>query len=190
MKNLNTRSGTLVRGLFSCNNLSNMKPRSLKPVPLTADSFRLYGDVIECADHALQKSINYGNTTRFHDLAALDLTAQGGRPLVSIFRSTPVPRPVAVKVMERHPLSSQAFYPLSQRPYLVVVAPAGDFDVKNLAAFVAGAHQGVNYHKGTWHHYSLALDAVSDFLVIDRGGPEKNCDEVFLDEKDQVVIAY
>lgn len=153
-------------------------PMKLKPEPLTAAAFAPYGDVIEVSDRAEARDINYGNTTRYHALAALDLAQDGGKPLVSIFRSTPLSRPVAVKVMERHPLSSQAFYPLDKRPYLVVVAPAGDFDVQKLKAFVAGPSQGVNYARGTWHHYSLALDAVSDFLVIDRGGPEKNCDEV------------
>lgn len=154
----------------------------LKPVPLTAEGFAPYGDVIELSDGAVQKIINYGHTVRFHDLARLDLGAQDGQPLVSIFRSTPLPHPIAVRVIERHPLSSQAFYPLSRHPYLVVVAGKGKFDIGNLKAFVAAPGQGVNYHKGTWHHYSLALEDVSDFLVIDRGGPEKNCDEVFLED--------
>ena len=38
----------------------------------------------------------------------------------------------------------------------------------------------VNYHAGTWHHPLLALDGISDFLVIDRAGPGNNCDEVEL----------
>ena len=153
----------------------------LKPAPLTAAAFAPYGDVIEAGQGAVQKIINYGNTIRFHDLARLDLTGDHGQPLVSIFRSTPLPRPIGVKVMERHPLSSQALYPLGPNPYLVVVAERGEFSPENLKAFLARPGQGVNYHKGVWHHYSLALDGVSDFLVIDRGGPEKNCDEVFLD---------
>lgn len=167
-----------------------MKPCVLKPAPLTAEDFLPYGDVIECADRVKQISINYGNTTRFHDLAGLDLDAELGRPIVSIFRSTPLPRPVEIRIMERHPLSSQAFYPLSARPYLVVVAPRGDFDPKKIQAFLAGPAQGVNYHRGTWHHYSLALDAVSDFLVIDRAGPGQNCDEVTLGEESRISIDY
>lgn len=162
----------------------------LKPKPLTAEAFAPYGDVIECATAKELRNINYGQTERYHDLARLDLAAESGQPLVSIFRSTPLPRPIAVKIMERHPLSSQAFYPLGNHPYMVVVAEAGEFDVSKLRAFVAGPQQGVNYRKGTWHHYSLALDKVCDFLVIDRGGPEKNCDEVFLEEKDIRTIDY
>ncbi len=155
-----------------------MTSRVLKPEPLTAAAFAPYGDVISCAAAKEQRSINYGNTVRFHDLARLDLTVGEGQPTVSIFRSSPVPRPIDIKIMERHPLSSQAFYPLSGRPYMVVVAPRGSFDPARLKAFLAGTDQGVNYHAGTWHHYSLALEDVSDFLVIDRDGPGDNCDEI------------
>jgi ureidoglycolate lyase len=105
-------------------------------------------------------------------------------PLLSIFRTRPLDLPISIKVMERHPLSSQAFYPLSNRPYLVVVAARGDFSAENLKAFIADGDQGVNYHRGVWHHFSLSLDETSDFLVIDRGGPEKNCDEVFIEDQD------
>lgn len=161
----------------------------LKPAPLTVESFAPFGDVIDESNARERREINYGYTQRFHDLARLDLTEAGGTPLVSLFRSTPLPRPIAVKVMERHPLSSQAFYPLSGRPYMVVVADRGDFKLESLRAFVAAAYQGVNYHAGVWHHFSLALDAPSDFLVIDRGGSEKNCDEVFLDAQN-ITIDY
>lgn len=160
----------------------------LKPQALTAQAFAPYGDVIEVANAKEIRQINYGHTRRFHDLAELDLLGNEGKALVSIFRSTPLARPVPIKVMEVHPLSSQAFIPLNGRPYLVVVAGQGPFEVKNLRVFLAGPEQGVNYHKGCWHHYSLALEATSDFLVIDRDGPGDNCQEVFLDE--EIVIDY
>jgi ureidoglycolate lyase len=156
----------------------------LTPAPLTAEAFAPYGDVIQCSAGAERRDINYGHTERFHNLAALDLTADSGVPLLSIFRTRPLDLPIPIKVMERHPLSSQAFYPLSNRPYLVVVAARGDFRAENLKAFIADGDQGVNYHRGVWHHFSLSLDETSDFLVIDRGGPEKNCDEVFIEDQD------
>ncbi|MBS2034574.1 ureidoglycolate lyase [bacterium] len=160
----------------------------LKPEPLTAEAFAPYGEVIEVANAAQIREINYGNTRRFHDLAGLDLLQAEGRAVLSIFRSTPLARPVPIRVMEVHPLSSQAFMPLSGRPYLVVVAGQGDFAISKLRAFVAGPHQGVNYRRGCWHHYSLALEETSDFLVIDRDGPGDNCLEVFLDE--EIVVDY
>lgn len=160
--------------------------KKLQPEPLTAEAFAPYGEVLEPANASEVRTINYGNTRRFHALAGVEVGE--GSALVSIFRSSPLPRPIPIKVMEVHPLGSQAFMPLSGHPYLVVVAGKGEFDVKNLRVFLAGPEQGVNYHKGCWHHYSLALDAVSDFLVIDRDGPGDNCQEVFLDE--EIVIDY
>ena len=88
--------------------------------------------------------------------------------------------------MERHPLGSQAFIPLSGRPYLVVV---GRDKPENLEVFLAGPTQGVNYRAGTWHHYSLALEAPSDFLVIDRVGPGENLEEVVLNPQQRIRIA-
>lgn len=153
--------------------------RALHPAPLTAARFAQFGDVIEARGAA--RTINDGHALRFHDLAALELDADGGRGVVSIFRSTPPAYPFAIKTMERHPQSSQAFMPLSGRPFLVVVAPAGDFDAGLVEAFVASASQGVNLRKGVWHHFNLALEAPSEFLVIDRDGPGENTDEVALD---------
>ena len=159
----------------------------LKPEPLSAQAFAPYGDVIEVGNARERREINYGNTIRFHDLADLEMGTDG-KGVVSVFRSKPLARPISLKVMEVHPLASQAFVPLSGRPYLVVVAGQGEFAVANLRVFLAGSKQGVNYRRGCWHHYSLALEEPSDFLVIDREGPGNNCREVFLDE--EIVVDY
>lgn len=152
--------------------------RILTPLALTSTNFSPFGDVVEA--RGLSKSINYGETERYHDLAAIDVSARGGQTLVNIFRTTPLPLPIKIEIMERHPLSSQLFMPLSGNPYLVVVAPKGKFDENQIKVFLASPNQGVNYHAGTWHHYSLALNNASDFLVVDRGGDGDNCDEVEL----------
>ncbi len=155
---------------------------TLTPEPLTTDVFATYGDVLEPESASEERIINEGNTVRFHDLANLVLDAQSGHPTVNIFRSSPLPRPLELTTMERHPLSSQAFFPLGDDPYLVVVAPPGDLNVADVRAFIASSTQGVNYKPGTWHHYSLALGETSDFLVIDRDGPGEDCDELELPE--------
>jgi len=163
--------------------------RTLKAAPLTCDAFAPFGDVIEASDSAEVRAINYGNTTRFHDLADIDVMAEGGKTGVNIFRSTPLNMPITIEIMEYHPKSSQAFVPLSGRPYLVVVAPKGPFDATKLRAFLASGDQGVNYHAGTWHHFSLALEGVSDFLVIDRIAEDENCVEHRLSADEQAVIS-
>ena len=155
-------------------------PRSIVPVPLTSKSFEPFGDVIAIESTQSPMIINQGNTHRFHDLAKLTLTDAGGKASVSIFRSTPLPIPLTLKSMERHPLSSQAFYPLSGFPFLVAVAPPGELDASAIEVFLASPNQGVNYYPGTWHHYCLALGTESNFLVIDRVSDDENCDEVDL----------
>lgn len=151
---------------------------TLSVAPLTRATFAPYGDVIEASSQVRHYTINDGNTERYHDLADIDPGADG-RAIVSLFRGQPRTLPFQVSMMERHPLGSQAFVPLSGRPYLVVVAPAGEPPAaEHLRAFLCQGTQGVNYRAGVWHHPLLALDAVSDFLVIDRSGPGENCDVV------------
>jgi ureidoglycolate lyase len=146
---------------------------------LTRESFAPFGDVITL-DGAQRYPINDGTTDRFHDLASIDVFDQSGKPLISLFRSKPRPLPFEVKVMERHPLGSQAFIPLSKFPYLIIVAAPGEFDERSIRLFLGRHGEGVNYAKGAWHHSLFALYAESDFIVVDRGGPGVNCDEVFL----------
>ncbi|MCF8505948.1 MAG: ureidoglycolate lyase [Caulobacter sp.] len=161
--------------------------RRVTPRPLTAEAFAPYGEVISAREGVEQYPINYGATTRFNALAHVDASTDSGAPIISLFRSTPLPAPV-LKIMERHPVGSQAFMPLNGRPYLVAVAPAGELDPAKIEVFLAAGDQGVNYAAGTWHHYSLALSEVSDFLVVDRAGPGENLDEVELGEADWIEV--
>jgi len=157
------------------------KQQMITPKLLTSEAFAAFGDVIEASANAKSFPINEGFTQRYHDLANIDVNDNNGHPLINIFRSTPLAQPIAIKMMERHPYGSQAFIPLGENPYLIVVAPAGEFELSKLEVFIATASQGVNYHKGTWHHFCLALNGQSDFLVVDRGGVGDNCDVIALD---------
>ena len=161
--------------------------RRVTPRPLTAEAFAPYGEVISAREGVEKYPINYGATTRFNALAHVDASTDGGAPIISLLRSTPLPA-LELKIMERHPVGSQAFMPLNGRPYLVAVAPAGELDPAKIEVFLAAGDQGVNYAAGTWHHYSLALGAESDFLVIDRAGPGQNLDEVELAEADWIAV--
>ena len=150
-------------------------PRPLAVQPLTREAFAPYGDVIE-AGEAQSFAVNSGTAQRFNDLARIDVAAQGGHPLVSIFRGQPISLPMEISEMERHPLGSQVFMPIGELPFLIVVAAdAGDRPGEPVA-FLSNGRQGVNYRRGTWHHPLLSLDVVSDFLVLDRGGAGENCD--------------
>jgi ureidoglycolate lyase len=155
--------------------------RELLIEPLTRAAFAPFGDVIEL-EGARQIPINLGTTMRYHDLAHIDVAEGGGRPLLNVFRGEPRALPFEVRMLERHPLGSQAFVPLTDAPYLIVVAPQGELVPASMRAFVSRGWQGVNYAKGVWHHPLIALDRVSDFVVIDRGGEGHNCDEQTLPE--------
>jgi ureidoglycolate lyase len=154
---------------------------SLRPRPLEASAFAPYGEVIEVSAAARRYEINEGSTLRFHDLASID-PGPGGRAIVSIFRCRAGDgSPVRIRMMERHPLGSQAFVPLGGGPWLIVVAPPGD-DVapEAIEAFVARGDQGVNIAAGVWHHPLIPSAAERDFLVIDREGEGENCDVIRL----------
>jgi ureidoglycolate lyase len=152
----------------------------LRPVPLTRAGFKPFGEVIEM-EGAAHYTINQGFTERFNDLCVVDVAAEAGTTNVSLFLGQPRPAPIAIKLMERHPLGSQAFLPLQDRPWLVLVA--GDpRDFASYRAFTASGRQGVNYARNVWHHPLLVLDADSRFLIIDRKGPGTNLEEVWLDE--------
>ncbi len=161
--------------------MNGARMKVLPVEPLTRAAFAPFGDVIEL-EGARQIPINLGTTTRFHDLARIDVADGGGRPLVSLFRGQPRLLPFEVTMLERHPLGSQAFVPLTDKPYLVVAAPAGPLASDGVRAFVTRGWQGVNYAKGVWHHPLIALGEISDFIVIDRGGEGPNCDEQMLPE--------
>ncbi|NPC55978.1 ureidoglycolate lyase [Caenimonas soli] len=145
--------------------------------PLSKQAFSPFGQVIEIDAVASSFDINGGNAQRFHDLAQVDVEDQSGRPLISVFRAMPRAEPVQLTLMERHPLGSQAFMPLTRQPYLIVVADDLDGRPGTLHAFVTRGWQGVNYGKGVWHHPLLALREAGDFIVIDRGGPGCNLEE-------------
>lgn len=159
-----------------------MTPIILHAVPLTAAAFRPFGDVIEIEGHR-PVLINAGTAERFNDLARVDVFEAAGRPLVSIFRALPHTLPLELRTLERHPLSSQGFFPLDARPFLVVVAEGEQRPrAGNIHAFLSSGVQGVNYHRNTWHHGLIALGEVSHFLVVDRGGPGENCEQCVLEE--------
>lgn len=155
----------------------------LKAEPLTKKQFEEFGQVIELETHDDIKTINYGQTQRFNDLANLDLSSIDGRPLFNIFKSKSIDLPFKVKVIERHPLSSQLFFPLSSIPFLVLVAKNTEHPThEDLRLFITNGQQGINYASNTWHHYLLATKQTVDFVVIDRGGSDKNCEEYFFTE--------
>lgn len=150
---------------------------ALEVEALTSEAFRPFGDVI-MTEGADERVINQGTTTRFHDLANIDVGNEDGAPLISIFRAVARPRPLQIAMLERHPLGSQAFFPLSHEDWIVVVAEGGDRpELATLRCFRARGDQGVNYRACIWHHPLVVLAPCQDFIVVDRGGKGDNLEE-------------
>ena len=157
---------------------------SLVPVPLTPERFAPYGDVIE-ASAGTASAMNDARFERFDDLCDVDLA--DGAVAISVTRCrTPTSLPLRIDRVERHPLGSQAFVPLSRTTMVIVVAPPGeDVRADDLRAFVTNGRQGFNYHRGTWHMPLVGLEAGQEFLVVDRGGSDTNCE---VHEFDEIIM--
>lgn len=147
--------------------------------PLTKEAFAPFGDILDAKGQP-DKMINAGMCGRFHDRA--DLTfAEGGRAGISIFNAKPRTLPYTLDLLERHPLGSQAFLPMTEHPFLVVVAPDEGDRPGVPRAFMTAPHQGINFHAGTWHGVLTPLHAPGLFAVVDRIGEGENLDEWQLD---------
>jgi ureidoglycolate lyase len=167
---------------------AGMTPIPLKLQALSAHAFAPFGDVLQKENH-VQQVINDGHTLKFANLANLDFGGQGGRPAVHIYHGLAVGLPLHIEVMERHPLGSQAFMPLQERPFLVIVAPASAAPrPAEVRGFFTNGRQGVNLHKGVWHHYQITLGEPADYLVIDRVGPGENFQQHRLEQS--LILAH
>jgi ureidoglycolate lyase len=143
----------------------------LHPEPLTAAAFASFGDVLDATGDF--RLINDGLCRRHHDRARLDF-GPDARPGLSIFHAEARALPYAFDLIERHPEGSQAFIPMTEHPFLVIVAESPD---RAPRAFLTTGAQGINLHRGTWHGVLTPLSAPGLFAVVDRIGPTPNLEE-------------
>ena len=154
---------------------------------LTKAAFAGFGDVVE-TDGAALIGINQGFAERVNDLARIDVAAEGGRVNVSLFSANSRPLPIAIGMMERHPLGTQLFYPLQNAPWLVLVC-TNPVEPHGYRAFLASGLQGGNYARGVWHHPLLVMTDQERFIVVDRAGPGDNLEEVWLEQQPLLHLA-
>ncbi|WP_386679293.1 ureidoglycolate lyase [Loktanella sp. R86503] len=142
--------------------------------PLTAANFAPFGDVLE-ARGAPDKLINAGLCGRYHDRAQMDFS--DGRAGISIFNAQPRSLPYTCDLLERHPDGSQAFIPMTEHPFLIIVAPDQNGTPGRPQAFITEPGQAINLHRGTWHGVLTPLHAPGLFAVVDRIGGGANLQE-------------
>ena len=104
-----------------------MSELTLRAVPITPERFAPYGDLIYASSDS-RNVMNDARFERFSGLADIDVdTKSGVAPSISIARcKAPMTLPYRFDLVERHPLGSQAFMPLSRFSFFVVVAPPGE----------------------------------------------------------------
>ena len=146
--------------------------------PLSATAFAPFGDVLD-ASGTPDKLINAGLCGRYHDRARLDF-GPDGRAGISIFNAQPRSLPYELTLLERHPDGSQAFIPMTQNPFLMIVAPDDGGIPGPVRAFLTAPGQGINLRRNTWHGVLTPLHAPGLFAVIDRIGDSANLQEYTL----------
>jgi ureidoglycolate lyase len=153
---------------------------TVKAEPLTPEAFAPFGDILD-ASGAVDKVINAGMCNRHHDRARLDF-GEAGRAGISIFKAQARSLPYTCDLLERHPEGSQAFIPMSESPWMVIVAPDDHGIPGTPRAFLCAPGQGVNFLRGTWHGVLTPLAEPGLFAVVDRIGTTPNLEEHFLDQ--------
>ena len=146
----------------------------LQTRPLTTNAFRAFGEIIDATGEP-DKIINQGLCGRYHDLAKLDFTS--GKAGISVFNAEARSLPFKLEMMERHPEGSQAFIPMHQYPYLIIVSHDKNGVPDTPISFISKPGQGINIFKNTWHGVLCPLHSPGLFAVIDRIGEGPNLEE-------------
>ena len=161
---------------------------TINPKPITKENFSKFGDMITTAD-IKPIEINEGYAKRFDGIANLNTSKDNGETTISIFSALKRSFPMKIDMMEKHPLGSQAFIPMKQTTFLVLVAPEGNKpDLNKIEAFVVPQEIGVNYNPGTWHFPLIATEDMN-FLVVDRKGSGDNL-VIQNIENEEVILKY
>ena len=160
----------------------------INPKPITKENFAKYGDVITTKD-IKPLEINDGYAKRFDGIANLDTSIDGGETTICIFSALKRSFPMKIDMMEKHPLGSQAFIPMQETTFLVLVAPKGGKpNIDEIESFIVPPHIGVNYDPGIWH-FPLISTKDMNFLVVDRKG---SGDNLVLEDlnKEEIFLKY
>ena len=145
----------------------------IKPKKITRKNFKKFGDLIS-TKKVKPININNGYAKRFDNLCRINTSLKKGNTIMSIFSAKKRKFPMNIKMMEKHPLGSQAFIPMSETTFLVFVAPKSKKpNIKKIKSFIVPKQTGINYRPGIWHFPLISTKNIN-FLVIDRKGKGNN----------------
>ena len=145
----------------------------IKPKKITHKNFKKFGELIS-TKKVKPININNGYAKRFDNLCKINTSLKKGSVIMSIFSAKKRKFPMNVKMMEKHPLGSQAFIPMKETVFLAFVAPEGEKpDLNKIESFIIPKGIGVNYNPGIWHFPLISTEDMN-FLVVDRLGNGDN----------------
>ena len=148
----------------------------IKKQLLTAEKFQQFGDIITLKEQE-DFIINNGRCKRYHDLCQVTHSGDEGKIGISLFDSQKITLPFQLSLVERHPLGSQAFIPMHNEPFLIVVAEDNHGVPSTPVAFITEVQQGINFHQNIWHGPLMPLGSNGLFAVVDRIGKGNNLEE-------------
>tara|TARA_B100001996_G_scaffold145284_1_gene110596 strand:- start:81 stop:575 length:495 start_codon:yes stop_codon:yes gene_type:complete len=162
--------------------------KSVIPKEINKENFSKFGDVISI-NGLKPLNINNGYAKRYDDIANLNTSMEDGKTTISIFSALKRSFPMKIDMMEKHPLGSQAFIPMKETTFLVLVAPEGiKPNIEKIESFIIPKGIGINYKPGTWHFPLISTENMN-FLVVDRNGPGNNLVVEDLN-KEEIVLNY
>lgn len=157
---------------------------NIHAIPLAPEPFSPFGQVIMGTGKAPERAAFAAKIENRRPEARLNLT---------YLHIHPVPGPVAIEAMERHPYSHQIFVPLNGTRHLIVVCPstrAGEPDLSGLKAFTAEGFQTVNYYAGVWHAPRTAIGGAGEFIMLRWDDGSGNDEELrLLDAGIEITLA-
>lgn len=154
--------------------------------PISREGFAPFGDLLEISGDP-DRIINKGLCGRYHDRGKFDFgpDCSGG---LSLFNARPRDLPYTLEMVERHPLCTQAFVPMHQNPFLVIVAEGHDEVPGPVHAFITDGAQAINFHRNTWHGVLTPLSAPGLFAVVDRVTEGENLQEYWFKQNKKIVL--
>ena len=140
----------------------------IKPKKITSKNFKKFGEVIS-TKKIKPINIKNGYAKRFDSLCKINTSLKKGNTIMSIFSAKKRKFPMNIKMMEKHPLGSQAFIPMKETTFLSFVAPPGESpNISKIQSFIIPPKNGFNYKPVISHFPLISTEAVPALMTGER----------------------
>ena len=151
---------------------------------ITNINFNEFGDFINPYEKKAE-DINTNTTKSYFDLANIEILGEDKNVRLNLFDAKKREFPLMIDMLEKHPFSSQVFFPLGNNPFIVVACPANEKpNLNHLSIFKVDNGFGVNFKPRVWHFPLISIDDAK-FITIDKKNDEGNL-EIYNFSNDEV----